>query len=153
MKGAAAVLLLVGVLLGACARDGGGAGGAATGGAAATGVSQAEDDLRVQVDRGDGTPPETWTLTCGAGAGGTHPRAQEACTHLAGMPEPFAPLPDDLVCTEQYGGPQTAHVTGRWNGEPVELRLSRVDGCRIAQWDSLGPLLPVPVGERPLPLG
>lgn len=153
MKGAAALLLLAGVLLGACATGPGGDGGTATSRPAATGVSQADDDLTVEVDRGDGTPPETWTLTCAPGAGGTHPRAEEACAHLAGMAEPFAPLPEDLVCTEQYGGPQTAHVTGRWDGEPVDLRLSRVDGCRISQWDSLGPLLPVPVGERPLPLG
>ena len=47
-----------------------------------------------------------------------------------------------MLCTQQYGGPQTAHVTGRWSGEPVDLELTRVDGCRISQWDSLGPLLP-----------
>ncbi|WP_236832969.1 SSI family serine proteinase inhibitor [Blastococcus sp. KM273128] len=146
-----ALLLLAGVLLAGCATGPGGAGGTAADRSAATGVAQADDDLIVEVDRGNGTPPETWTLTCAAGAGGTHPRAEEACAHLAGMAAPFAPLPDDLVCTEQYGGPQTAHVTGRWNGEPVDLQLSRVDGCRISQWDSLGPLLPVPVGEQPLP--
>ncbi|SEL91383.1 Subtilisin inhibitor-like [Blastococcus sp. DSM 46786] len=153
MKVVAAVLLLAGVLLGACAGGAGTGGDVGTDGSTASGVAQAEDDLRIELDRGDGTPPETWTLTCGARVGGTHPQAEAACTHLAGMSEPFAPLPEDLVCTEQYGGPQTAHVTGRWNGEPVDLQLSRVDGCRISQWDSLGPLLPVPVGERPVPLG
>ena len=47
-----------------------------------------------------------------------------------------------MACTEQYGGPQTAHVVGRWSGEPVDLELSRVDGCRISQWDALVPLVP-----------
>ena len=80
------------------------------------------------------------------------PTPQAACAHLAGMDDPFAPLPDDVACTEQYGGPETAHVTGRWGGEPVDLELSRTDGCRIAQWDCLGPLLPpsAPV-DPPLP--
>jgi hypothetical protein len=58
------------------------------------------------------------------------------------MADPFAPIPDDMVCIEQYGGPQTARVTGRWHGQPVDVRLARNDGCRIAQWDGLGPLLP-----------
>ena len=45
------------------------------------------------------------------------------------------------MCTQQYGGPETARVSGLWGGEPVDLALSRTDGCRIAQWESLGPLL------------
>jgi hypothetical protein len=113
------------------------------------GVSQSDDDLLVRVDRGDGSPVEEWTLSCLGVVAGSHPEAGPACAHLARLDDPFAPLPGDIVCTEQYGGPQTAHVTGRWNGEPVDLELSRTDGCRIAQWDSLGPLLPVPAGDLP----
>jgi hypothetical protein len=37
-------------------------------------------------------------------------------------------------------------VTGRWGGAAVDLELSRADGCPIAQWHGLGPLLPIPVG-------
>jgi hypothetical protein len=77
---------------------------------------------------------------------GTHPEAEAACAHLGGLADPFAPLPDDVVCTEQFGGPQTARVTGRWGGAAVDLELSRADGCLIAQWDGPGPLLPIPVG-------
>jgi hypothetical protein len=77
---------------------------------------------------------------------GDLPDAEAACAHLDGLDEPFAPIPADAVCTEQYGGPQTAHVTGLWRGEPVDLELSRVNGCTISQWDRLGPLLPGPVG-------
>jgi hypothetical protein len=117
--------------------------------AAGGGISQA-DDLQVHVDRGDGTPADTWTLTCAGAVEGTHPDADAACAHLRAMDEPFAPLPGDIACTEQYGGPQTAHVTGRWGGRSVDLALSRTDGCRIAQWDGLGPLLPVPVGAEPI---
>ena len=111
---------------------------------AAGGISQADNDLQIEVDLGDGSAPLTWTLTCVGFVEGSHPQAQAACDHLAGLERPFAPLPEDVVCTQQYGGPETARVIGRWGGEPVELDLSRVDGCRIAQWDSLVPVVPAP---------
>jgi len=111
---------------------------------AAGGISQADNDLQIEVDLGDGSAPVTWTLTCVGFVEGSHPQAQAACDHLAGLESPFAPLPEDVVCSQQYGGPETARVLGRWGGEPVELDLSRVDGCRIAQWDSLVPVVPAP---------
>ncbi|TFV60149.1 subtilase-type protease inhibitor [Geodermatophilus sp. DF01-2] len=102
--------------------------------------------LLVAFDPGDGSPAQRWTLSCGDEVTGDHPAAPAACDHLRGLDDPFAPLPADRVCTEQYGGPQTAHVTGRWRGQPLDLELSRIDGCHIAQWNSLGPLLPEDVG-------
>ena len=141
----AAVLVLAG-----CGSDDGSAPAAsgtpeATGSdPAAGGISQADNDLQIEVDLGDGSAPLTWTLTCVGFVEGSHPPAQAACDHLAGLERPFAPLPEDVVCSQQYGGPETARVIGRWGGEPVELDLSRVDGCRIAQWDSLVPVLPAP---------
>jgi hypothetical protein len=111
---------------------------------ASGGISQADNDLQIEVDLGDGSAPLTWTLTCVGFVEGSHPQAQAACDHLAGLERPFAPLPADVVCSQQYGGPETARVIGRWAGEPVELDLSRVDGCRIAQWDSLVPVVPAP---------
>ncbi|MCZ2861194.1 SSI family serine proteinase inhibitor [Blastococcus sp. VKM Ac-2987] len=145
------VFVLAGCATGAGDDAAGAAGGGTPGdGGAADGISQADDDLRIEVDRGDGSPPETWTLSCVGPVEGTHPEAEAACAHLRGMSAPFAPVPADAMCTEQYGGAQTARITGRWGGEPVDLELSRVDGCRIAQWDALGPVLPVPVGVEPL---
>ena len=102
--------------------------------------------LVVEQDQGDGSAPERWTVECGGRVSGDHPQAEAACEHLSGIENPFAPLPTDLLCTEVYGGPQTAHITGTWKGEPVDLRVSRRNGCEISQWDSLGPLLPGPVG-------
>jgi hypothetical protein len=112
-------------------------------------IRQADNDLVVEVDPGDGSPPRTYTLSCVGVVEGDHPDAEEACAHLKSLDDPFAPIPDDVVCTELYGGPQTARVRGLWRGEPVDLELSRVDGCRISQWDSLGPLLPGEVGVEP----
>ena len=146
------VLLLALLSVTACASPPGPDAGAPSTGSdpAAGGISQADDDLQVEFDRGDGTEPESWTLSCVGNASGSHPEAEAACAHLAGMTEPFAPLPADAVCTEQYGGPQTAHVIGRWGGQPVDLELSRVDGCHMTQWDSLVPLVPAEVGAGPV---
>ncbi len=146
-------LLVLLALLSACAAGTAGSGGAAappptdtTDAAAGGGISQADNDLQVSYDRGDGTEPESWTLTCVGFVEGSHPAAEAACAHLRTLDDPFAALPSDVMCTEQFGGPQTAHVLGRWNGEPVDLQLSRTDGCHISQWDALGALLPEPVG-------
>jgi hypothetical protein len=155
MQGPAASLRVVGgigvLLLSGCADAPGeaGTGSAVPDPAADGGISQAENDLVVEYDAGDGSPLESWSLTCVGSVSGSHPDAEAACAHLAGLDDPFAPLPADVVCTEQYGGPQSAHVAGLWGGDPVDVELSRVDGCRISQWDALGPLLPPTVGVLP----
>lgn len=139
------LLLLVG-----CGGDGGDdVGGGLQPGAgddALTGISRTDNDLVVEQDLGDGSPPQRWSLVCAGFVEGDHPQAEAACAHLAGFADPFAPLAADRMCAEVYGGPQTARVTGVWGAEPVELTLSRTDACASAQWDSLGPLLPGPVG-------
>ena len=116
--------------------------------ASSSAAAERDNDLVIELNLGDGSPAQRWTLTCGATAGGTHPDAQAACDHLARMSDPFGPIPKDRMCTQIYGGPQTAHVTGRWHGAAVDLRLSRVDGCRISQWNDLGPVLPGRVGMK-----
>ena len=110
--------------------------------AAGGGTQRADNDLVVEYDAGDGSAVQTWTLTCVGFVDGSHPQAEQACEHLKGLEQPFAPLPADQICTEQFGGPQTAKVTGLWRGEPVDLTLSRGNGCFISQWDSLVPLVP-----------
>ena len=98
-------------------------------------------ELQVQVVPDAGATPRSWTLTCEP-AGGDHPDPEAACADLARSPEPFATVPPDAVCTELYGGPQTAVVRGTSGGRAVELELSRTDGCRTEQWDRLGAVLP-----------
>jgi hypothetical protein len=120
-----------------------------TASASADDSAPADDDLLIELDPGDGTAPERYTLVCGETPDGDHPDPAAACAHLASLEDAFAALPTDAVCTEQYGGPQTARITGRWHGEPVELDLSRTDGCRISQWQSLGPVLPPVEGAVP----
>lgn len=98
--------------------------------------------LQIEVVAEPGASPATWTLTCEP-AGGDHPDPEAACADLARTPEPLAPVPADAVCTELYGGPQTAVVRGTLDGRDVSVELSRTDGCRTEQWDRLGALLPI----------
>ncbi|KUL41193.1 SSI family serine proteinase inhibitor [Streptomyces regalis] len=94
---------------------------------------------------GSGGGGRTYELSCHP-AGGDHPDADGACAALERGTrwgrDVFAPAPQGGLCTMQYGGPATAHVTGTWAGRPVDARYDRSDGCRIARWDRLVPLLP-----------
>jgi len=55
------------------------------------------------------------------------------------------------LCSQIYGGPQTAHITGTANGKKVDLRVDRTDGCGVADWQTLEPLLGAPerTGDMP----
>jgi hypothetical protein len=136
------------LLLAGCAAPAGGGSDAASSSTSAS-ASADDDALTIVLDRGDGTEPERSTLTCTDQPDGDHPDASAACAHLEGLEDPFAPLPADMACTEQYGGPETARITGRWQGQDVDVELSRTDGCRISQWESLGPVLPAVEGAVP----
>ena len=68
-------------------------------------------------------------------AGGTVPRAAAACRRLAGLNRPFAPVPKDTACTQIYGGPQEARVTGTFGGRRVWVTFRRTDGCEIGRWN------------------
>ncbi|GAA4663687.1 SSI family serine proteinase inhibitor [Kineococcus glutinatus] len=147
----AAVLVAGAVGLGGC---GGGAGGVAdgtatsapSGGATPTAPAgtpaEAGGTLTVSVSDG-GTGTRTWTLTCGpdGAPGGDHPDPAGACAALAAVEQPFAPVPPDRMCTQVYGGPETATVTGRWRGQDVQAAFKRTDGCEIARWNRLAALL------------
>lgn len=56
--------------------------------------------------------------------------------------EALAPVDDTgrQLCTMIYGGPERASVTGTLDGEPVEQRYSRENGCGIGRWDAVAPL-------------
>ncbi len=98
-------------------------------------------DLTIVLDPGGGAR-STWTLTCDP-AGGNHPSPAQACASLASRGESaLAPVKRDQMCTQIFGGEQTATISGTWRGEPVTAMLSRANGCEIERWDSLKGLLP-----------
>ncbi|MGW6454825.1 SSI family serine proteinase inhibitor [Streptomyces sp. NPDC055078] len=79
-------------------------------------------------------------------AGGTHPEAEAACARLDELAregrDPFAPVGQDEVCTQQFGGPETARVTGIWHGRKVDGTFARTNGCEISRWQTMEPVLP-----------
>ena len=88
---------------------------------------------------------DTWTLRCNP-ARGTLPRPAVACRRLsASGVRPFAPLSEDVACTEIYGGPQMARVVGTIAGRRVWATFTRHNGCHISRWDRVSPWL-LPAG-------
>ena len=82
-----------------------------------------------------------WTLRCGP-AGGTLRRPDVACRKLAaGGAKLFARVPQNVACTQIYGGPQVARVSGIVNGKRVWVTFNRTDGCQIERWNKLAPWL------------
>lgn len=109
-------------------------------------ASMARYDLTVTFwPKGKDGPSRTASLTCDPN-GGTHPDPGRACPALDAHPEALRPVPGDVACTEIYGGDQVAEVEGTGpGGERIRAILNRTNGCEIARWDALAPLIELPV--------
>ena len=88
----------------------------------------------------DGTKVSAqYTLECSgeqAMNSSTLPDAAAACARLNQQPSLAAPSLDPATaCTEIYGGPQRAEVSGTVNGQPIDSEFSRSNGCVISQWE------------------
>jgi hypothetical protein len=84
-------------------------------------------------------PPRNYTLVCRGGvpsAESKHPMAEEACAAIKNNPSILNPSTKNTAqaCTEQYGGPQQATVTGIVDEKPVEAVFARTNGCEISAW-------------------
>ena len=94
--------------------------------------------LMVRVD-GDGSGPtkeRTLELSCAKSD------QSEACAAASKLTaSDLAPTPANTACTQIYGGPETASIKGTLNGEPVDDKFARNDGCEIKRWDAAAPLL------------
>jgi hypothetical protein len=129
----AAVIGGVAALTAACGSQ------AAAGNAGAT-AKPAASSLVINVTSDHGGAPHRWTLTCGP-AGGTHPDAPAACAALAGARHPFAPVAAGIMCSMVASGPQTATITGTWQGHQVSATYSRANGCQTQRWNKLEKVL------------
>ncbi|MFF4566885.1 SSI family serine proteinase inhibitor [Streptomyces sp. NPDC001435] len=103
------------------------------------------DRLTVTVRHAGAGRNGTYVLSCHP-AVGSHPNVGGACRAVDRNTrwgrEAFAPVAPGSVCTMVYGGPATAHVTGTWAGRPVDATYDRSNGCEIARWNQMVPLLP-----------
>ena len=106
-----------------------------------SGTASPTADLQISTSvKGSEQPSKLWTLRCPAG--GTLPDAAGACSKLAQIEDPFAPVPKGTACTEIYGGPELADVSGTFDGKPVNTQFSRGNGCEIEHWKKVGFLFP-----------
>ena len=109
-----------------------------------TSPTPSDIDLAVTVSDDTTAEPLTALLRCGGAGTSTHPKAEAACAAVGAVGAAgFAPVPKDAVCTQIYGGPETARVTGTLDGVAVDATFSRTNGCEIARWEALAPLFDV----------
>jgi hypothetical protein len=107
---------------------------------------QLDVDLTVRLTESPGAPPYTFRLEAREGTpgpGSTLPDPAAALEALQRFGEDiFFPKPGPpKMCTQQYGGPQVAVVTGWFLARKVHSEFSRTDGCEIARWRAMAPLL------------
>lgn len=107
------------------------------------GGSGASADLRITVwPQGKAGTSINHTLSCPQGTGSL-PGARAACSKLQRVDASvFAPVPVGTACTEIYGGPQTARISGRLAGKSIKADFERTNGCEIARWERLAFLFP-----------
>jgi hypothetical protein len=80
-------------------------------------------ELRVEVTEA-ASRPIRMTLRCGANC------------DVEALEDALEEDPE-RACTQQYGGPERAHVTGTLDGRPIDVTLDRADGCGIAAYETL----------------
>ena len=122
-----------------------GCGSATGGGDAAESPAQPRYDLQITFwPEGKDGESHTAALTCDPD-GGTHADPMNACAALDAHTEALHPVPGDVACNEIYGGDQVAEVKGTGpEGTMIRAVLNRTNGCEIARWDALAPLIELP---------
>ena len=88
----------------------------------------ATSQLTVEVSGLDSPVVVEWSC------GGAQPCERSQLDKLAVATQPPDPT---RACTEVYGGPEEAHVTGTLEGEPVDVTIDRSNGCGIADYEAL----------------
>jgi hypothetical protein len=63
-------------------------------------------------------------------------RARKIASFLASKPSA------KRVCTQIYGGPQRARITGTIGDRRIDRRFRRTDGCQVGDWQYAVPILP-----------
>jgi hypothetical protein len=112
---------------------------------AAPGATAQPTDLALTLSVTDtpGAAPQTARLWCrgslAAADGYLAKLPAQACQQARAVAELLLNAPDPhRICTQIFGGPQTARVTGSVDGRGVWRGFSRQNGCAIAEWDRMG---------------
>ena len=112
-----------------------------------SGSSSSDQTVNLTVSVKDGEGKEVkGTLKCeegsAEGSGFLESSAAEHCQAARGLEQLLTTQPPkDRVCTQIYGGPQTARITGTFGAQDVARSLSRTNGCEIEDWKQVDALL------------
>ena len=106
-----------------------------------SGPGQGNAELAIMVKPSETGTAANFTLVCQNGvpaAESQHPNAAAACIAIKKNPAILSPAPPakNQTCTQQYGGPQVATVTGVVDGRAVQASFSLTNGCEIAAWNA-----------------
>jgi hypothetical protein len=94
--------------------------------------------LELSVQSDENAAPSNGSLTCP----GTSAKERDICAALDVVaPKVFEPVPVDQACTAIYGGPRKATVTGTYQDEPISAVFTQENGCEIARWNQIKPVL------------
>ena len=63
-------------------------------------------------------------------------RARKIASFLASQPS------SKRICSQIYGGPQRARITGTIGARRIDRRFKRTNGCEIGDWQNAVPLVP-----------
>lgn len=102
--------------------------------------------LTISIKLSPDAQPTEYFLECtpdGIGENTTVPNPEAACETVKRLGASFFNAQPDpaRMCTQQYGGPQTATVKGTVDGHRVYASFSATDGCEISRWNALEPIL------------
>ena len=92
--------------------------------------------LVLDVDGSRGKQPQSAQIICEQGME-TRPCPEIAALDAADL----APVPTGMACTEIYGGPETATISGTLHGDAVHATLRRSNGCEIERFNRVARLL------------
>ena len=111
-----------------------------------SGSGAGDAELSITVKAAKDGKAVNYTLVCKGGtamAESQHPNAAAACSALKNNAAILnrATPPKGISCTEQYGGPQVASVSGEVYGTPVETSFALRDGCQIGAWNAAKDIL------------
>jgi hypothetical protein len=100
--------------------------------------SEPVSTLEISVQANEDAKPRTGTLSCP----GETAKDRDICAALEVVaPAVFEPVPVDQACTAIYGGPRKATITGTYQDEPVSAVFTQENGCEIARWNQIKPVL------------
>jgi hypothetical protein len=112
--------------------------GALSGGHAVSGhrVANSTSNLTVVYHSTSGSQATFKVVCLPRSSTGTHPNKKAICAAIAKQGiRLFAPVPANMMCSQIYGGPQTATIAGTVNGRRMNSTFSRTDGCQVARWN------------------